>query len=195
MLARSLKQINSKVHKKYPTVNLVKANGEGYFYLYSDDYLTGIFLASLETTSIYINTLKEYPLERWVEDIFEIVKDFDLYITLKNIKEGDVLEVISESHMSTESELTYGHNFRVGTKVIVSEFPRDSRISHEDDILFYWCEPADKSKPNKEIASDVAYAHWCKNWSKKFADSYDGLTKGMWIPIGCLKLELELYNH
>lgn len=66
----TLKQVNKEIAKTYPTLKLAK--GEGYFYIYSDDKKTGLYLASLYTTSILVYNLNDLTLKQWIEAINEL---------------------------------------------------------------------------------------------------------------------------
>ncbi|QDP46482.1 MAG: hypothetical protein GOVbin4342_7 [Prokaryotic dsDNA virus sp.] len=73
MEARTLKQVNKAIHKKVGNVILCKS--EGCFFVSSDDNETGLKLASLETTSIYVCHLNHQSVEEWVEDVRQIVSN------------------------------------------------------------------------------------------------------------------------
>jgi len=76
MKARTLKQVNNRIQKKYPTIELIK--GEGYFYIISEDDETAEKLASLYSTGIYTFALSHDSLEGWVNEVSELVKDLDI---------------------------------------------------------------------------------------------------------------------
>ena len=66
----TLNQVNKEIAKTYPTVKIAK--GDGYFYIYSDDKKTGLYLASLYTTSICVNNINHLTLPQWIEAINEL---------------------------------------------------------------------------------------------------------------------------
>jgi hypothetical protein len=59
--------INNEIEKEFPHVKL--ARGEGYYYIYSDDHETGLRIADLYSTSIYVNQLRHLTLEQWVQEV------------------------------------------------------------------------------------------------------------------------------
>ena len=71
MLARTLKQVNNSIQKEIGNFTLVK--GEGYFYIYSEDYELDLKLKSLYTTSIYVCHLNHQSIKDWLEDVKYIV--------------------------------------------------------------------------------------------------------------------------
>lgn len=58
----TLKQINKRIQREMPTVELVK--GEGYFYLVCDDVANNVY----ETQSIMTPFLKDQTAQRWIDD-------------------------------------------------------------------------------------------------------------------------------
>jgi hypothetical protein len=66
----TLTLINQELEKHFPHVRL--ARGEGYFYIYSDDKETGLKIAGLYASSIYVNQLKHLTLEQWIEAVREL---------------------------------------------------------------------------------------------------------------------------
>jgi hypothetical protein len=72
MPARSLKQVNTAIKKA--GLDIILCKGEGYFYITSDDTDIGLYLSSLECTSIYVCHLNHQSVEDWVHDVKEILK-------------------------------------------------------------------------------------------------------------------------
>ena len=68
----TLAKVNRHIAKKYPDLKLVR--GAGYYYLVSDtsDELA-LKLAGLESASIYVYSVKQYPLDRWLADVDAIM--------------------------------------------------------------------------------------------------------------------------
>lgn len=83
MTTLTLAKLNRHIAKKYPDLKLVR-DSKGYYYLVSDtnDEL-GLKLAGLESASIYIYSVKQYPLERWLEDVDSIMSKIDYAPNLK----------------------------------------------------------------------------------------------------------------
>ena len=71
----TLAKVNKAIQAKHPLVKLVRGNG--YYYLVSDDDDMGLKLAGLYSTSIMCNSIKDQPLERWVGDVDELMKEID----------------------------------------------------------------------------------------------------------------------
>jgi hypothetical protein len=66
----TLKQVNKEIAKQYPNVKLTK--GDGYFYIYSDEPETALFLNGLFSTSIMVNKINHLTMSQWIESINEL---------------------------------------------------------------------------------------------------------------------------
>ena len=69
----TMNQVNEAIQKEFPTVFLVKDNG--YFFIASDDKEWGLKIAGLYQTSIYTAKLNYQPIERWVEDVRQLINN------------------------------------------------------------------------------------------------------------------------
>lgn len=67
----TLNQINKEIQKKHPHVYVVK--GEGYFYLWSDDDKTALFLAGLYENAIYAYRVNHLTLTQWAARVDDII--------------------------------------------------------------------------------------------------------------------------
>jgi hypothetical protein len=70
--AKSLQQVNKALQEKFPGIFLTR--GKGYYYIWSDDETIQLKLAGLYTTSIPVYSIKEQTVERWIEDVKELLE-------------------------------------------------------------------------------------------------------------------------
>jgi len=71
---KTLKDINEHLDKLYNgKIKLTK--GSGYFYVYSDDEETGLFLSNLFTTSIYTYKLSLSTIGEWIDAVKNILNN------------------------------------------------------------------------------------------------------------------------
>ncbi len=77
--AKSLKEVNIEIHKKYPMLHLAK--GVGYFWLRTDDTYLQHQLASLYTTRINVFKISDQTISQWLRDVEEIVNDSERHST------------------------------------------------------------------------------------------------------------------
>lgn len=73
MKRTTLKKVNEAIEKAFPNVFLVK--GEGYFYIASDDEATGLKIAGLFQTSVYVCNLSAYTPEQWVNEVRRLFEE------------------------------------------------------------------------------------------------------------------------
>jgi hypothetical protein len=71
--ARSLKQVNTAIKKA--GLDAILCKSEGCFFVSSDNDEIGLYLSSLESTSIYVYQLNHQSVQDWVKDVSEIMKD------------------------------------------------------------------------------------------------------------------------
>ena len=72
---RSTKSNISLAIKKETGLDVVLHKEDGYFYFYSDIKKTDLMLSSLYTTSVYVNTLGVFSIERWVEEFKKLLEE------------------------------------------------------------------------------------------------------------------------
>lgn len=69
---RSLMQIRRYIQTKYPTLDLGKGNG--YYWFFSEDEKLGNAISSLNTSSVYVASLKQLSLEEWMQEAEDLMK-------------------------------------------------------------------------------------------------------------------------
>jgi hypothetical protein len=78
MYPSSLAQVRAMIKKKYPKLNLARGHGEGYYYFFSDDEELDLKLSSLNSTSVYVYSVKQLSLDKWMEEADSIMKQVSL---------------------------------------------------------------------------------------------------------------------
>lgn len=71
----TLKKINKAIQEKYPEIYLVRSTEKNYFYLHSDNQVLALKLAGLYTTSIFMHSINQANLERWIQFVDFVVED------------------------------------------------------------------------------------------------------------------------
>jgi len=66
----TLTALNKELEKHFPHVRL--ARGEGYYYIYSDNEETGLRIAGLYSSGIYVNQLKHLTIEQWIQEVRDL---------------------------------------------------------------------------------------------------------------------------
>jgi hypothetical protein len=70
----TLAQVRSMIKKKYPKLDLARGQGQGYYYFFSDDDELGLKLVSLDTTSVYVYSVKQLTFADWMKEADEVMK-------------------------------------------------------------------------------------------------------------------------
>lgn len=78
----TLKAVNAAIAKEFPNVQLFK--GEGCFYIFSEHPETALKIAGLYQCGIYVYRLGDFPLERWVQEVKQLLKDEPYFATNEN---------------------------------------------------------------------------------------------------------------
>ena len=81
-IARNLKQVNTAIKRKYPTVGLAKS--EGCFYVFSDDTDMESKLSLMPTTTIYVCFLNHLTVDEWVRQVGDVVAEAEKRYTEEN---------------------------------------------------------------------------------------------------------------
>lgn len=70
---KSIRQVNAAIREKHDGLRL--ANGNGYFYFYSDNQELGVALASItDGTSVMTARVSNLTFKQWVAEADEIMK-------------------------------------------------------------------------------------------------------------------------
>lgn len=70
-----LNQVRKSIQSKYPKLDIAK--GSGYYYWCSDDPDVGLYLATLFTTSIYVNHVSQLSFPQWLKEADAIMDGYN----------------------------------------------------------------------------------------------------------------------